>query len=115
MLGTLTDKSGRTRPRCHTHHDRPSRALTTKDHLACKADPRLTEVTCVLRQLLKSKSEYVRLKAAEAQLAHGREQTGLAELQAEVEELKAARAPQRNGRVAWEVVRHCGARSSGSS
>jgi transposase-like protein len=60
----------------------------------------MTEASWTLRQLLKSKSETVRLKAAEALLAHGREQTGLAELQADVEELKAARAPHRNGRVA---------------
>jgi hypothetical protein len=60
----------------------------------------MTEASWTLRQLLKSKSEHVRLKAAEALLAHGREQNGLAELQADVEELKAARTPQRSGRVA---------------
>jgi HEAT repeat protein len=67
----------------------------------------MTEASWTLRQLLKSKSETVRLKAAEALLAHGRETNGLAELQADVEEqradlekLKAAPAPHRNGRVA---------------
>ncbi len=60
----------------------------------------MTDAAWTLRKLLKSKSESIRLKAAEALLTHGREQTGLAELQAEVDELKAARAPHRNGRVA---------------
>jgi transposase-like protein len=52
----------------------------------------MTEAAQALRRLLRSKSEAVQLKAAEALLAHGREQNSLADLQAEVDELRAATA-----------------------
>jgi hypothetical protein len=57
----------------------------------------MADAALTLKKLLSSKSDAIRLRAAEALLAHGREANTLADLQAEVDELKAATA-ERNTR-----------------
>jgi hypothetical protein len=67
---------------------RELRALLT-DRAVGKLAAAMTAAARTLRQLcLKSKSETVRLKAADSLLTHGSQLSALAELQAEVEELK---------------------------
>jgi transposase-like protein len=52
----------------------------------------MTEAALTLKRLCHSKSEHVQLRAAEALLTHGREANGLADLQSEVDQLKALAA-----------------------
>ena len=67
---------------------RELRALLT-DRAVGKLAAAMTAAARTLRQLcLESKSETVRLKAADSLLTHGAQLSALAELQAEVEELK---------------------------
>jgi hypothetical protein len=56
----------------------------------------MIEAGVTLRRLLRSNSEAVRLKTAEALLAHGSGLNTLAVLQADVEELKRSTLPKRS-------------------
>jgi hypothetical protein len=63
------------------------RAQATERALGLLVDG-MAEAAQTLRRLLRSKSEAMRLKACDSLLTHGAQLSALAELQAEVEELK---------------------------